>query len=63
MKQWGTKILKFFVQSLIAELLVFGVMNKVKGKTVTGRKPKPKKKTEIKWNGNVIVGTDEYKVA
>ena len=63
MKQFGKKVLIFMVQSLIAELAVFGIMNKLKGKTVTGRKPKPKKHNRLKWTGEVEMGTDEYNVA
>ena len=63
MKKAGIKVLTFFVESLIAELLVFGVMNKLKGKTILGNKMPQKKKTYTTWKGNVVLGENDGKVA
>ena len=55
------RIVVYVVGSLILECIIVGANNKLNGKTLTG-KPLKNKKTKVAWCGNVILGTDDYRI-
>lgn len=63
----GAKLAKTLVlwvaSSLIARGILAGVKNKLDGKDVLGRKKIVKQKTYEDYKGDVILGTEDYKVA
>lgn len=63
----GAKLAKTLVlwvaSSLIVRGILAGVKNKLDGKDVLGRKKIVKQKTYEDYKGDVILGTEDYKVA
>ena len=57
------KALVFIIGSLITEGFLWGLNNKLKGRTFFGRKIPNKKKIYVDWNGNVYLSSDDYEVA
>lgn len=62
MAKLGTKILVYVVGNLIVWGVVGALNNKLDGKTATGRKVEPNKKTYVDWKGNIRLGSRDYRV-
>ena len=64
----GAEVAKRFGKCLLcaiaARLVIKAVDNKIHGKTLLGQEKehKPEKKTRVDWQGNVVLGTDDYKI-
>ena len=62
MAKTGKKILALVVGNLIVWGVAEALNKKLDGKTATGRKIDPKKKTYVDWKGNVRLGTNDYQI-
>lgn len=61
MTKLAQKIVAYIVSSLILECAFAIANNKMDGKTIFGKKTNSKK-TKVTWRGNVILGTDDYRI-
>lgn len=59
MKKFAMKLLTWVLGSLVTEAILFGVGNRMNGKTLLG-KPTRKRIKDIK--GDIHIGTDEYEI-
>ena len=64
-KELAVKIGKVVLANIAGYLIWKGVKNKMNGKSVFGKEKKPelREQTYVDWNGNVVLGTEDFRVA